>query len=70
MKAADKMFSRTHTPAVPWRLVAADHKHAARVEVLEAVVKELAYFGNWIEKAASKLGARTLKQELGRRELR
>lgn len=70
VEAADTMFEKTSTPHCRWHLVAADHKTTARVEVLEKIVQELGGWGHWIEKQASKLGRRTLKQELGKRKMR
>jgi len=36
------MFARTSTRAVPWRVIAGDHKWSARVAVLETVTRVLA----------------------------
>jgi polyphosphate kinase 2 (PPK2 family) len=68
VKATDRMFEKTNK--VHWHLVGADHKAAARVEVLERIVKELGHWGNWMEKQANITGHRTLKQELGKRKMR
>jgi AMP-polyphosphate phosphotransferase len=40
LKAAEEMLRKTDTPRCPWRLVPAEHKWYARIEVLKAVVKE------------------------------
>jgi polyphosphate kinase 2 (PPK2 family) len=69
VKATDKMFENTNTRQIPWHLVPADHKAAARVEVLERIVKELGHWGSWIEKQATNMGHRTLQQELGKRKM-
>jgi polyphosphate kinase 2 (PPK2 family) len=45
--AIDEMLARTDQEHAPWRLVAADYKWFARVEVLEACVERLARFFGW-----------------------
>jgi polyphosphate:AMP phosphotransferase len=40
-KAVCDMVDRTSTEIAPWRIVAADNKYAARVEVLKTVVKNI-----------------------------
>jgi polyphosphate kinase 2 len=40
--ARDEMLKRTHSPAAPWVCVRADHKKAARLNVMRHLVKTLA----------------------------
>lgn len=40
-RAASEMISLTHSPQAPWRIVNADDKHGARIDVLAAVVGAL-----------------------------
>lgn len=41
LEAAEEMFKRTDTKDCPWRLIAAEHKWFARVEVIRQVAKAL-----------------------------
>ena len=41
-KARDQMLRRTDTPAAPWTCVRADHKKAARLNIIRHLVKTLA----------------------------
>lgn len=41
LKAAEEMFDQTDLEYCPWRLVSAEHKWYARVEVLKMAVREL-----------------------------
>jgi polyphosphate kinase 2 len=41
-EARDEMLARTHSPAAPWVCVRADHKKAARINVLRHLVRTLA----------------------------
>jgi polyphosphate kinase 2 (PPK2 family) len=60
VRAVDKMLAKT--PG--WCLVPANHKHAARMRVLQRACSELGHWGDWMEKEAASLGTRTLRQEL------
>lgn len=42
LEAAEDMFESTDSAACPWRLIAAEHKWFARVEVIKQLVKTLA----------------------------
>lgn len=41
LKAAQEMFEKTDTTECPWRLISAEHKWYARVDVIRSVVEEL-----------------------------
>lgn len=41
LQAAQEMFEKTDTKECPWRLISAEHKWFARVEVIKTVVDEL-----------------------------
>jgi polyphosphate kinase 2 len=41
--ARDEMFARTHTPTAPWRVVRADDKHAARLNLIRDLLTHLDY---------------------------
>jgi polyphosphate kinase 2 len=43
--ARDEMFARTHTPFAPWRVVRADDKHAARLNLIKDFLSHLDYDG-------------------------
>ena len=60
VRAVDTMFAKSKG----WNLVPADHKYAARVEVLKKTTSALKTWGHWIEKKAAALGRRTLIEEL------
>jgi polyphosphate kinase 2 (PPK2 family) len=66
VKAADKMFAKTHNRNSPWHLIPADHKSLARLEIMRICVKELSEWREWIREKAARLGTRTLEQELAR----
>jgi polyphosphate kinase 2 (PPK2 family) len=40
-EAAQEMFERTSTPMAPWRIIPANYKWNARVEVVRSVVEAL-----------------------------
>jgi len=41
--ARNEMLARTHTPAAPWRVVNANDKHAARINVIRDLLTSLKY---------------------------
>ena len=43
--ARDAMLARTHTPFAPWAVVRTDDKHAARLNVIKAILASLDYKG-------------------------
>jgi polyphosphate kinase len=44
-RARDEMFDRTHTRVAPWRIVRADDKKAARLNLIRDLLSELDYAG-------------------------
>ena len=44
-KARDQMLARTHHPSVPWIVVRADNKRAARVNLIRDLLSRLPYVG-------------------------
>jgi polyphosphate kinase 2 len=43
--ARDEMLKRTHSDQSPWRIVRADDKHAARLNLIKDLLADLAYDG-------------------------
>jgi polyphosphate kinase 2 (PPK2 family) len=43
--ARNEMFARTHTTFAPWQVVHTDDKHAARVNLMKAILGSLDYKG-------------------------
>ena len=41
-EARDQMLRRTHTQEAPWTIVRADHKKAARLNIIRHLLRELA----------------------------
>jgi polyphosphate kinase 2 len=41
--ARDEMFARTHSPFAPWRIVRADDKHVARLNLIKDLLSHLHY---------------------------
>jgi hypothetical protein len=41
--ARDEMLARTHTPIAPWRIVSADDKRVARLEVIKDLLTHVDY---------------------------
>lgn len=69
VKAIDKMFQHTNTPAAQWHLIAGDDKHHARLRILEIITKRLKKNIEWIEnKSETKKEVKTIKAAL--RELK
>jgi len=52
VEAVDEMLAETHTSAAPWRLIPANDKTHARLEVLRNLIDHLKLEGDWIERAA------------------
>jgi hypothetical protein len=44
-EARDEMLTRTHTEFAPWDVVRTDNKHAARLNVIKAILASLDYKG-------------------------
>lgn len=42
-RARDEMLARTHTPVSPWRIVQANDKHVARLEVIKDLLSHVDY---------------------------
>lgn len=65
VEAVDDAFARCDTPKARWRLVAADRKWYARLEVLRIVTGSLAHHAKWMEaRARGKKQARRLEKAL------
>jgi polyphosphate kinase 2 (PPK2 family) len=64
VSAVDDLFKKPPMKLAPWYLVAADHKHYARLEVMGILVKKLQKYGSWMKRRAAKYRRRTLQQVL------
>jgi polyphosphate kinase 2 (PPK2 family) len=65
VEAVDDALARTDRPRARWRLVGADHKWHARLEVLRIVTGRLAHHARWIEaRARGRKQARQLEKSL------
>jgi polyphosphate kinase 2 (PPK2 family) len=64
VEAVDEMFLHTNQKNSPWNLIPADQKSFARKETLRIVTSELKSCGTWMEKHASILGKRSLKETM------
>jgi polyphosphate kinase 2 (PPK2 family) len=64
VKAADRMFQKTHTKRAPWNLVPANDKHYARSETLRLATRAFGNYSRWMESRAQKMEALTLEAAL------
>lgn len=65
-KAHEDMFRETSTEICPWNIVETDDKDEAREEVLQIIADACMPFGSWMEKNASHMNTKKLKEELSR----
>jgi AMP-polyphosphate phosphotransferase len=69
MDAMHDMFDKTSTKVAPWHIIAADDKYAARIAVLETVIKALAKNLPLDEPPLDPALVETAKQALGQKEV-
>jgi len=68
VEATDDALARTDTARARWRLVPADHKWFARLEVLRVVTTALGHHARWMEKKSFRRQAKQLARELAKLE--
>ncbi len=64
VQSVDDMFGETHTRHAPWKLVAANDKGHARIEVLKLVTKQLARYADWMDEQAERRDVTALQKAL------